>query len=221
MRKEIVTYTLKFSSKKAFSKTVEKDILQGGIYVASSVLPALNQNVKLKLFVEDIKQPIELYGRVVRVVDEETSRRTKEKIGFAVHIENMSEELKNELLKIVKGFEERKLKIHGRRRSPRKKVDIPVDIVYRGTPFPGKITEISLYGAYVSIKGIMAEEGERVEVIFKGNGFEGERVKAKVVYYFSPERASSFGKDEGMGVEFENLSENLYLIIYSIFENKK
>jgi predicted RNA-binding protein with RPS1 domain len=221
MRKEIVTYTIKFPSKKALSEAIEKDILQGGIYVASSVLPALNQNVKLKLFVEDIKQPIELYGRVVRVVDEETSRRTKEKIGFAVHFENMSEEFKNELLKIVKGFEDRKLKIHGRRRSPRRRVNIPVEVIYKGTPFEGKIAEISLYGAYVSIKGMMVEEGEKVEVIFKGNGFKGERTKAKVVYYFSQEKASSFGKEEGMGIEFEELNENLYLLIYSLFENQK
>jgi Tfp pilus assembly protein PilZ len=221
MRREIVTYTLRFSSKKALSKTIEKDILHGGIYVASSVLPALNQNVKLKLFVEDIKQPIELYGRVVRVVDEETAKRTKEKVGFAVHIENMSEELKNELLKIAKGFGERKLKIHGRRRSPRKKVDIPVEVIYKGTPFEGKIVEISLYGAYVGIKGMMVEEGEKIEVVFKGKGFEGERTKAKVVYYFPPEKASSFGKEEGIGIEFEELSENLYLLIYSLFEEKK
>mgnify|MGYP000411290706 CR=1 FL=1 len=221
MKRKIVTYTLKFSSKRAFSKTVERDILHGGIYVASPVLPVLNQNVKLKLFVEDIKQPVELYGRVVRVVDEETAKRTREKVGFAVHIENMSEELKNELLRIAKGFGERKLKIHGRRRSPRKKVEIPVEVIYKGTPFEGKIVDISLYGAYVSIKGMMVEEGEKVEIVFKGDGVEGERAKAKVVYYFPPERASSFGKEEGIGIEFEDLSENLYLFIYSLFEDKK
>ncbi len=91
MKKGILTYNLKFQSKKAFSKIVEKELLKGGLYVISPVLPALNQNIKVRLFVEDIKQPIELYGRVVRVVDEDTSKKTKEKVGFAVHIENMSE----------------------------------------------------------------------------------------------------------------------------------
>lgn len=221
MRKEIVTYNIKFSSKEALSKTIERDVLQGGIYVASSVLPALNQNVKLKLFVEDLKQPIELYGRVVRVVNEETARRTVGRVGFAVHIENMSNELRDELLKIVRGFEERKLKIHGRRRSPRKKVDITVDVIYRDRAFIGKIDEISLYGAYLSVKGIMVEEGEKIGVVFRKKEVEGERVTAKVVYYFSEDRASSFGKEEGMGIEFEDLSEKLYYFIYSIFENKK
>ncbi len=124
-------------------------------------------------------------------------------------------------MKIVRGFEDRKLKIHGRRRSPRKKVEIPVDVIYRDSIFSGKIMEISLYGAYLSVKGIMVEEGEKLEIVFKGDKFEGERVKAKVVYYFPEQKASLSGKEEGMGIEFEDLSEKLYFFIYSLFENKK
>lgn len=221
MKKTILTYTLKFPSEKAMKKSIERDILQGGIYVAATVLPVLNQNVKLKLFIEKIKEPLELYGRVVRVVDEKTSKITGEKVGFAVQIENLSEELKNELLKISRGFADRKVKIHGRRRSPRKKVNIPVEVIYKENTFQGRAVEISLYGAYIILKGVMIEEGEEITVIFRGEGFGGEKTPAKVVYYFPPQKAMAYGKDEGIGVEFKELSENLYMLIYSIFENQK
>ncbi len=220
MKREILTYSIKFSSHKAFVRSFQRDILAGGIFVCSDVLPQLGQKVKLKLFLPGIQEPIVLYGTVVRVVNENTAKLTGEKVGFGVQLENISEELKNELLRICKGYLKGKLKIHGRRRSPRKKVSIPVDVIYKERTFSGRIVEISLYGAYIVLKGVLIEEEEEITIIFKGEGFIGEKVKARVVYYFPESKAISYGKDEGVGVEFQDVSESLYLSIYSLFEEK-
>lgn len=216
---KLPVYTVRFASEGAFRKAFERDITKEGLFIISRKLPQVNQTVKLKIYPPGLKDPIVLYGRVVRVVSIEEAERSGEKVGFAVHLENMSDELKSELWRISRGWHKGKFTIHGRRRSPRKKVDLEVDVLYRDNVFRGKVTEISLYGAYVAVKGLMVEEGETLRIVFKGGiTFAGKSVDARVVYFLPMDKALKYGKSEGMGVEFEHLDDELYLAIYSLFE---
>lgn len=216
---KVPVYVVRFISERAFRKAFEKDITKEGLYIVSNKLPQLNQKVKLRIYLPSLKEPLVLYGRVVRIVNKEMAKKSGEKMGFAVHLENLSEELKTELWRISKGWYKGKFIIHGRRRSPRKKVEIDVDVVYREKVFKGRIVEISLYGAFLSLKGVILEERERLKIMFKGGmTFAGKSVDARVVYHLPMERAFKYGKSEGFGVEFEHVDEELYIAIYSLFE---
>lgn len=213
------TISVDFKTEDAFIETFTRDISAGGLFVKSKVIPPLNSIIRINLKPPHFSAPIELKGRVVHIVDEKKAEVLKTVPGFGVEFIDLDSETKEMLKEVVDEILRRRRRIHGRRRCPRMPYETDAVIKFKNAEVSGRTLDISILGAFVSTKFRGFKKGDEVEIELKEVGrLKGVKVKARIVHYLDKEKAGEVGKEEGYGVEFVDLPEDLYREIYALME---
>lgn len=213
------TIFLWFKSEEAFIDAYTRDISAGGLFIKSKVVPPLNSIIKIKLKIPHLSAPLELEGRVVHIIDERKAEVLKTAQGFGVEFVDVDNETKEILTEVVEEIRRRRRLVYGRRRCPRMPYETDVVVRFKELEVNGRILDISIHGAFISTKFKGLKSGDELEIEMREVGrLKRVKIRAKVIHHLDKEKATAVGKEEGYGVEFINLPDDVYREIYALME---
>ncbi len=196
-----------------------RDISKGGLFIKTNLFPPINSDILIKLYPPFIQNPLEIKGRVVYIIDEERAKKIRREPGFGVEFLDMDDEKKSVIESIIKHFKKIEKGIHGRRRCPRMPYETEVNIRIGKAIVPGKTLDINIHGAYIAVSKRDLPVGKEFEAIFFRIGeLKNVSIKIRIVHFLEDEKAKEFGKEEGYGVEFVDLPQEVYIEIYKMME---
>jgi type IV pilus assembly protein PilZ len=204
-----------FKNFEQFYKEYAKNISKGGIFIKSNNPLPPQTIIEIKIFLPDDKEPLDVVGEVVHIIEPEIAQQRGWDPGMGVHFVDYDEEMFKRLEKYIdsQADEKPQAKVDRRRHqrtTTRMKVKFPdlttllenyaKDISQGGIFIP--TTDPKPVGVTITLTLVHPENGEEVEI-------NGEVVRVVT------EKEAKEHKDRklvpGMGIKFVNLEHDQQL----------